>query len=384
MPAPARRQDVVFTFFQSSWAHGAAHGFSFSDDRLADVLLRHPAVRRLLVANPYRSLAGRLTARVRRPDDPKFPSSPSAHLHEPLRLRRTDPVKPRRAVSRYERSLKRAAARHGLERPAIITAHPLIAGFGDFSWAGPVTYYAYDDWLASEPHRRWWPAYEAAFARVRELRRRVVGVSERALARVEPTGPSAVIPNGVEPTEWMEIAAPPEWFAAKPKPRLLYVGSLDSRVDGDQVRAAAAAFPTGSVTLVGTMLDEARFADLRAVENVEIHPPVSRPEIVRLIGAADACLVPHVRNSLTAAMSPLKLYEYLAGGRPVAAVDLPPIARVEGRIVLVPADGDFAEATRQAVAMGPATEEERRRFVAENSWERRFDQLLDLAFASGD
>ena len=56
----------------------------------------------------------------------------------------------------------------------------------------------------------------------------------------------------------------------------------------------------------------------------------SRPEIVSLIGTAEACLIPHVGNRLTEAMSPLKLYEYLAGGRPVAAVDLPPIATVGG------------------------------------------------------
>jgi teichuronic acid biosynthesis glycosyltransferase TuaH len=42
---------------------------------------------------------------------------------------------------------------------------------------------------------------------------------------------------------------------------------------------------------------------------------VPRPDIVRLIGAAEACLIPHVHDRLTEAMSSLKLYEYLAGGR---------------------------------------------------------------------
>ena len=37
----------------------------------------------------------------------------------------------------------------------MIVTHPLIAGFGDFDWAGPVTYYANDDLTAHPPLARW-------------------------------------------------------------------------------------------------------------------------------------------------------------------------------------------------------------------------------------
>ena len=103
--------------------------------------------------------------------------------------------------------------------------------------------------------------------------------------------------------------------------------------------------------------------------------------MVRLIGAAEACLVPHVGNRLTEAMSPLKLYEYLAGGRPVAAVDLPPIAAVEGRVALAPAGGRLAPAVAQALALGPAPERERLEFLARHAWSRRFDELIGIALA---
>jgi teichuronic acid biosynthesis glycosyltransferase TuaH len=378
---PADERDVVFTFFGVSWAHAVERGFMFSGDRLAAALLDHPAVRRLLVCNPYRSVAGRAAARLRRRDEAAFPTSATAHLYEPLRLRRTDPVDPERSVARYAAGIRRAARRHGLERPAIITTDPLVAGFGRFEWAGPVTYYAFDDWAASEPHRRWWPAYDEAFARIRASGRRVVAVTDRALARVDPSGPAAVVPNGVEPDEWLELGPPPEWFAAKARPRMLYVGSLESRIDVDQLRATAEAFPEASLTLVGKLLDADHFSSLRTLPNVDIRPMVDRDEVTRLIGAADVCLVPHVRNALTEAMSPLKLYEYLAGGRPVASVDLPPIRLLAGRVALAPAGGDFAAAVRRALELGPAPEEERRAFVAENAWSRRFDRLLALALA---
>ena len=83
-------------------------------------------------------------------------------------------------------------------------------------------------------------------------------------------------------------------------------------------------------------------------------------------------------------MSPLKLYEYLAGGRPVAATDLQPIrAAAEGdRVTLVQAGGDFPPAVRSALAAGPASEEQRRAFLARNAWSARLDALLDVALAA--
>jgi teichuronic acid biosynthesis glycosyltransferase TuaH len=263
----------------------------------------------------------------------------------------------------------------------VITGHPVVAGFGRFAWARSVTYYAWDDWTASAPHAAWWPTYHEAFRRVRETGRRVCAVSEAALEAIGPTGSHAVIPNGVDPAEWAAPGPAPAWFAEKPGPRLLYVGALDSRVDAEQTAAIARQFPNGSVTLVGPLVDSAHFGSLRELANVDIRPPVPRAGVPALVAAADACLIPHVRNALTEAMSPLKLYEYLAGGRPVAAVDLPAVRAVGGRVALGPSGGDLGPAVRAALAIGPAAEAERLEFVREHSWSRRFDELLAVALA---
>jgi glycosyltransferase involved in cell wall biosynthesis len=378
---PAEPRDVIFTLFGISWAAAVARGFIMPEDRLARELTEHPAVRRLLLCDPYRSFAGKANALVRRREEARLPASTTQRLWSPLRLRRTDPVAPERFVARYERGMRRIAESMGMERPAIITVHPLVAGFGEFDWAGPVTYYGWDDWTASVPHRRWWPAYDEAFARLRARGRRACAISEDALRRIAPTGPSAVIPNGIEPEEWRTLAPPPAWFEERPHPRLLYAGSLDSRVDAAQAQQVAEAYPDGSLTLIGRLIEPEHFAALRALGNVAVSPLLGRAEITSIIAAADVCLIPHVRNPLTEAMSPLKLYEYLAGGRPVAAVDLPPIAGVPGRVALAPPGGDLRPAVAKALELGPAPEEERLAFVAEHAWSRRFERLLELALS---
>jgi teichuronic acid biosynthesis glycosyltransferase TuaH len=372
-------RDVIFVLYGRSWAAAMAEGRSSAEAGMAAGLPSHPRVGHVLLVNPYRSVAARAW-RSLRPRYPPPPRREHVHVHEPLRARRTDPSEPRRTTARYEASIRRASSRLGFERPAVITANPFLAGFGEFDWAGPITFYAWDDWTSDFKRPYFIPAFKESFAEIRARQRRVCAVTQAALERVGPTGPHAVVPNGIEPGEWRSLGEAPEWFAKLPQPRLLYVGSLDNRVDLEQVADVAEAYSDGSIVFVGPLLDEAHFAALRERPNVVIHAALShRPDVVRLIGAAEACLIPHVGNRLTEAMSPLKLYEYLAGGRPVAAVNLPPIAEVEGRVVLAPVGGELAPAVAQALALGPAPEAERLQFVARHAWSRRLDQLLAIA-----
>lgn len=379
-------RDVVLTLFQTSWLGARERGLVMPEDRLAAALPVHPRVGRLLLGNPPRRLAARaLDVAQRRDAAEGLPGE--ARLFEPVRLRRDEPgdvTGARRWATAYEAGLRRAAERAGLQRPAILTTHPMLAGFGRFEWAGGVTYYAWDDWRASLPHERWWAAYEAAFAGLRASRRAVCAVSPAALERIAPTGPTAVVPNGLERAEWLSPGPPPDWFAALPGPRLLYAGSLDDRVDVAQVRTLAEAFPDASITIAGPLQLPEHYEPLRSLANVHLPGRVERAALPGLVAAADACLIPHVRTPMTEAMSPLKLYEYLAAGRPVAAVRLPGTANVSPRVELADPGTDIAPAVRRALTRGPAPEAERLRFVEENAWEPRIDRILALALGDGE
>ncbi|HEY4779769.1 MAG TPA: glycosyltransferase, partial [Solirubrobacterales bacterium] len=223
MTAAASR-DVFFSFAYASWGTAVARGMCFSEDRLAETLMQHPAVGRLLVAETPRSLPIKLF-RDRVEPPPPFPADERASLYSPLRLRRADPAgiaANERVFAGWDARARRAAARRGLERPAVITTHPLIAGFAPLEWAASVTFYAYDDLAESPPLRRLWPAYEESYRRIRERGRAVVAVAPAILEKIRPSGPSAVVPNAVDPGEWSLPAPAPAWFEALPGPRLLY------------------------------------------------------------------------------------------------------------------------------------------------------------------
>jgi glycosyltransferase involved in cell wall biosynthesis len=99
-----------------------------------------------------------------------------------------------------------------------------------------------------------------------------------------------------------------------------------------------------------------------------------------VLRAADLSLLAHRRTELTTAMSPLKVYEYLAAGLPVLATDLPPVRGLGDRVMLVDEVADFADVLDAAFELGRADEADRMRFVQQNSWASRHQAILDIAF----
>ena len=151
------------------------------------------------------------------------------------------------------------------------------------------------------------------------------------------------------------------------------------RLDIEALSETAARFSHGSLVLVGPVHDPTDLDPLRRHPNVWIQPPVGRAEVASIIHAADVCIMPHLFKRLTTAMSPVKLYEYLAGGRPVAASDLPPVRAMDPRIVFVPEGHSFADGVDEALSRGPLSETDRLAFIDANSWSRRHEQILRVA-----
>jgi hypothetical protein len=52
---------------------------------------------------------------------------------------------------------------------------------------------------------------------------------------------------------------------------------------------------------------------------------------------------------------------------------------VDPRVVIAPG-GRYPEGVRRALRLGPATEAQRQAFVAANSWARRHEDVIALAF----
>lgn len=374
-------RDVVFTFSYETFSDARARGMMRPPDRLMSTLMDSDQIERLLVANPFRWGPTAIARRIAR-QNATFPTTAGRRLISPLRGHRNDPTQLDDLdvdYRRYESELRRAGAGMGMDRPSIVTVNPIVAGYPQFDWASDVTYYGRDDWLSSPARRQYWPAYREAYRRIADKGIAVAAVSQEIIDRIEPTGPHAVVPNGVEPSEWSgPVPPPPAWFAQIPGPRAVYVGTVDSRLDIAGIQRLAEARPGLQIVLVGPLVDLPLIAPLRGIPNVTIHDRVDRAGVVALLRNAELTLVAHQRTPLTEAMSPLKIYEYLAAGAPVLSIDLGPVRGLGPRVFLSETVTDFIDLVDDALGQRRATETERITFVEANSWRARHATILGL------
>jgi teichuronic acid biosynthesis glycosyltransferase TuaH len=194
---------------------------------------------------------------------------------------------------------------------------------------------------------------------------------------------TVLIPYGADPAAYADVDE-----AARPAdvpldaPIAGFVGQLNDRTDLALLEAVAG---TGrSLLLVGPVspgFEPRRFAALRQRPNVcwvGPKPFEALPGYLRLI---DVGLVPYRDSPFNRGSFPLKILEYLAAGRAVAATDLPAIRWLATDLVAVASEPrGFAALVGRLLGQPrtPAVMARRREFAASHSWARRAAELHEL------
>lgn len=166
------------------------------------------------------------------------------------------------------------------------------------------------------------------------------------------------------------------------RPVLGFAGNLvASKVDAGLLEAVARAHPEWTILLVGPVRDDFRPAHerLQQLANVRWLGPVAYDRLPRYVAAFDVGLIPYVASAYTASCFPLKLFEYLAAGKPVVASGLPALAGMEPDVLLADGQRAFEAAVEHALGLLHDADRERRiALAAGNTWEQRARRLLDL------
>jgi len=309
-----------------------------------------------------------------------------------------------------ETQMKSVMRRLGFRAPILWLYRPnmadLLGRFGEKL----VIYHIVDEYAA----------YEAEFAEVYgESRRASVERSERTLLQaadlVIVTSASLLerkraynanthwVPNGVDYEAFASERdlEPPADVAALPKPIIGYVGAINEKLDYDLLRRVAETFPFGSLILVGPVDLRLDFAGLRKLEELpNVHLLGAKPvaEVACYMRACQVCLMPYKLNEWTAHINPLKLYEYLAAGKPVVSTAIPAVRGLDAGLVYVaaehgrttPASEAFCQYVRQALAehderLSVASvganlvfAKRRQEFASHNTWDERVEKLSVL------
>lgn len=208
----------------------------------------------------------------------------------------------------------------------------------------------------------------------------LVPISHCAAARLVHAGADPrrvhVSPSGVNLGAFQEV---PDFDPdTLERPRILYLGRL-SRSRGLEILLAISERGITELTLVGEQEDR-----VAAAPGVRIVPPVAHRDIPHWYARSDLVLLPYQPSlSHAESISPLKLFEAFAAGRPVIASDIPPIRELieEGRNgLLVPPDDlsawiEAIERLRADRALAVALARAGRETAARYSWHRRIEKL---------
>jgi glycosyltransferase involved in cell wall biosynthesis len=143
-----------------------------------------------------------------------------------------------------------------------------------------------------------------------------------------------ISPSGMDLEAYTAIAAFDP--AGLDRPRVTYLGRI-SADRGARVLHAIAARGLAEITLIGD-----QEGSLSGGPSLRILPPVPHRDVASWYARTDLVLLPYQRELPHAeSISPLKLFEALAAGRPIIASDLPPIREIiehERTGLLVPPD----------------------------------------------
>lgn len=168
-------------------------------------------------------------------------------------------------------------------------------------------------------------------------------------------------------------------LAALPAPRIVFTGAIvQTKLDFELLIALARARPAWSFALVGPVGPGDPRTDVSGLEaepNVHLLGARTYSELPAVLRAADAGLIPYARNALTQSIFPMKVYEYLAAGRPVVSTPLPALAGI-AEVATAPDAAGIAALLDAALANDSEERRvERSRTAASHSWERRLREI---------
>ena len=192
-----------------------------------------------------------------------------------------------------------------------------------------------------------------------------------------------LVPHGVDYDHFAQATSPdtivPADIADLPKPILGFWGLIQDWLDLDLLADVARARPDWSIVLIGEALaDTSALSDLPNAHLLDRRPYRSLPDYAK---GFDLGLIPFRINSLTRAVNPIKLREYLSAGLPVVSTPLPEVQRYRNLVRIADSPSDFVAVCEHTLAEeksdGARLAAARQAAMRHETWEAKVEELSD-------
>lgn len=210
-----------------------------------------------------------------------------------------------------------------------------------------------------------------------------LAINEEIKKELEKKNPYLIIlkiPNGV-PEEWSFLVINqsrlPHISKNIKRPIIGFIGAIYWWVDLDLIETVMKSFPQATFIFIGP--DQNRLKRLFKYQNLLFLGPQPYSLIPYYINLFDVCLIPFKKDKISYLSDPIKLYEYLALGKPVVStIEWQSDSYLNKLIYLATDEKEFIKKIEIALKENdPNLAAERKRYVLENhTWSKRIETVL--------
>jgi glycosyltransferase involved in cell wall biosynthesis len=278
--------------------------------------------------------------------------------------------------------LKRWIATLGLRKPLLWIYTPFSESLIDGLDNSGVIYECVDEFRAAKGFVRAAVVGAMEDSLLRKVSLTIVTQESLLPRRAQICAHTFCVPNGADTDLFRRVTEDSQPSGALiqslPHPRLGFVGHIQYWIDLKLIRYIAERRPGWAIALIGPMGALANSGELKGLSNVHLLGRQPQSEIPRLLKGIDLCLNPYKRDDVAVHASPLKLYEYLAAGKPVVSTEMPEAHKFGNHVLIGRSHEEFLSQCERVLASLPESPEiihSRMRLAAEHSWTNRFAEV---------
>lgn len=160
-----------------------------------------------------------------------------------------------------------------------------------------------------------------------------------------------------------------------------YIGTIENRLDFELLDKIADFHDDKEIIMIGPIWKCAKKSvrNLQKRKNITFIGPISYQNIPAYLARVDVAIIPHRSNEFVRSMNPMKLYDYLAAGKPVVSTPHESLSAFKELVYAANSGDEFCALINKALRENSlAMEKARRDAVKPYDWQSRVDEMTRL------
>lgn len=192
------------------------------------------------------------------------------------------------------------------------------------------------------------------------------------------------VPNGVDFTHFndAEKIKKDNALSKITAPIIGYLGTIECRVDFDLIAKIAAAHRGKIIALCGPVWPSVKNElkqKLSKYKNIILTGRVKYDDAPSYLNRFDVAIIPHKINEFIKSTNPMKMYDYLACGKPIVSTKGAGVDMFADYIYATNEPSEFIQFIDNALAQDSAEKQNQRRLIVkEHSWKTRVNEMTRL------